>query len=109
VNSGKWLLSTAGGTRPLWARNLREIFYVAPSGAVMAVPIEGGPTLKFGNAEKLFDWAVPAFIGRSYDVSRDGRRFLMMRPVGESDTVSAPTSLVVQHFDEELKRLVPTK
>ena len=110
VNSGRWLISTAGGTRPLWASNVREIFYVAPSGAVMTVPIESGSTWEAGTPVKLFDWPIPAFTGRSYDVSRNGLRFLMMKPVDASDAASAPTSLiVVQHFDEELKRLVPAK
>ena len=37
VNAGQWLISTAGGTRPLWAPNGQELFYVAPDGALMAV------------------------------------------------------------------------
>jgi hypothetical protein len=48
--------------------------------------------------------------GRWGDVSPDGKRFLMMKAAGESDSGSAPPHLVVvQHFDEELKRLVPAK
>jgi Tol biopolymer transport system component len=31
VNSGHWQVSTIGGTRPLWARNGQELFYVSPS------------------------------------------------------------------------------
>lgn len=46
--------------------------------------------------------------GRNYDMSPDGRRFLMIKE-GGADLVAAPPQLVVvQHFDEELKRLVPT-
>ena len=36
VGAGQWLISTAGGTRPLWAPNGQELFYVAPGGALMA-------------------------------------------------------------------------
>jgi serine/threonine-protein kinase len=32
VNSGRWQVSTEGGTRPLWARSGRELFYVTPAG-----------------------------------------------------------------------------
>ena len=47
--------------------------------------------------------------GRSYDVSRDGQRFLMIKE-GGGDRTAAPVSIiVVQHWVEELKRLVPTK
>jgi hypothetical protein len=48
--------------------------------------------------------------GRTYDVSPDGRRFLMIKPGGGTDSTAAPASLVVvQNWLEELKRLVPSK
>ena len=48
--------------------------------------------------------------GRSYDIAPDGQRFLMLKPVGGSESTPAPTSLVVvQHWGEELKRLVPSR
>jgi hypothetical protein len=40
----------------------------------------------------------------SYDVS-DGQRFLVLKSVSES--AAPPQLVIVQHFDEELKRLVP--
>jgi hypothetical protein len=46
-------------------------------------------------------------VGRNYDVSPDGQRFLVVKPVNASN--EAPQLVVVQHFDEMLKRLVPTK
>jgi hypothetical protein len=43
-------------------------------------------------------------------VAPDGRRFLMIKPVGLADQTTPPTSIVVvQNWFEELKRLVPTK
>ena len=46
-------------------------------------------------------------LGRTYDVSPDGLRFLMLKAPG-TDASAAPTALiVVQQWDEELKRLVP--
>ena len=44
VNSGRWQVSTAGGTRPLWARSGQELFYVSPTGALMRVGVERGPS-----------------------------------------------------------------
>ncbi|HVH25505.1 MAG TPA: hypothetical protein VM818_02055 [Vicinamibacterales bacterium] len=47
--------------------------------------------------------------GRGYDIAPDGRRFLMIKESAGSESTTPPASLVVvQHFDEELKRLVPT-
>jgi serine/threonine-protein kinase len=40
VNSGHWQVSTNGGTRPLWARNGQELFYVSAAGALMRVGVE---------------------------------------------------------------------
>jgi hypothetical protein len=46
----------------------------------------------------------------TFDVSADGRRFLMIRPIRRVD--SGPTAaalVVVQNWFEELKQRVPTK
>jgi serine/threonine-protein kinase len=32
VSGGRWQVSTGGGSRPLWARNGEELFYLNPSG-----------------------------------------------------------------------------
>ena len=48
--------------------------------------------------------------GRMYDIAPNGRRFLMAKEGGGSESTPAPTTLVVvQHWGEELKRLVPPK
>jgi len=47
--------------------------------------------------------------GRSYDIAANGQRFLMTKAAGSDATGAPPQIVVVQHFDEELKRLVPTK
>ena len=44
VNSGHWQVSAAGGTRPLWTRNGRELIYVSPTGALMSVGVARGPS-----------------------------------------------------------------
>jgi serine/threonine-protein kinase len=112
ANSGRWPVSTGGGTRPLWARSGKELFYLGPSGAVMSTSVEGGSTFRAGNPTRLFEGPYSLYAGapgRTYDVSLDGQRFLMIKVAGPDGT-SAPTSIVVvQNWTEELKRLVPTK
>ena len=111
VSSGLWAVSTGGGTEPLWARDGRELFYRAPSGAMMPVPITPGSTWTAGTPTALFD--ARSYIpggNRSYDVSRDGRRFLMMKnsqPAAQTPT--APRIVVVQNWFEELKARAPVK
>ena len=47
---------------------------------------------------------------RTYDVSADGKRFLMIKPVTGSDgSLTLASVVVVQNWLEELKRLVPTR
>jgi hypothetical protein len=50
-------------------------------------------------------------LGRTYDVSLDGKRFLRIKLSDASpDNSSAPVNfVVVQNWFEELKRLVPAK
>jgi hypothetical protein len=43
---------------------------------------------------------------RNYDVSSDGQRFLRIKNGGADQTAAAPKVIVVQHWTEELKRLV---
>ena len=69
--------------------------------------------LTAGTPMKLLErgyYTPSGYSGRTYDVSPDGQRFLMIKDGGGTDQSAAPTSLiVVQHWTEELKRLVPTK
>jgi serine/threonine-protein kinase len=114
VQTGRWQVSRAGGTRPLWARSGRELFYLAPpaltSGvAMMAVPVESGPGFRAGNPTRLF--AGPYFAElnpRTYDVSPDGQRFLMIKDKTANPAVSNRI-IVVENFFEELKRRAPLK
>ena len=55
-------------------------------------------------------FTIPGNPGRTYDVARDGQRFLMIKQGGGADQTAAQLQvIVVQHWVEELKRLVPTK
>jgi dipeptidyl aminopeptidase/acylaminoacyl peptidase len=115
VAGGRWQVSTGGGRQPLWARSGQELFYRAPNGALMRVGVARGATWAATVPAKLLDAGSYAGTGtadnaRSYDIAPDGQRFLMLKPDGGSGSTPTPTSLVVvQHFDEELKRLVPVK
>ena len=110
VEGGRWQVSTAGGARPVWARNGTELFYLAPGGALMRVTVDSGTTWSAGVSIKLFDWpyySTAAANGRTYDVSADGQRFLMIRRGDGSDDSASPPIVIVQYWTEELKRLVP--
>ena len=109
--AGRWQVSTAGGTRPLWARDGRELFFFDSDGALHRAAVEATEaTWNAGAPTKLLE---PRYYtgsninqDRTYDVSPDGQRFLMIKP--GRDSTAPPTVIVVQHFDVELKRLAPS-
>jgi serine/threonine-protein kinase len=113
VGGGQWLVSTAGGKTPLWARSGKELFYVGADEAVLRVPVEArGGTWNAGTPTKLLDARYLTHVAadvRMYDVSPDGQRFLMLKALG-TDPDSGPSALiVVQHWDEELKTRVTAR
>jgi Tol biopolymer transport system component len=77
-------ISPAGGRQPRWRADGKEIYYVAPDGYVVAVPMIPGARLDAGSPTPLF--RVEPEI-QNYDVSSDGSRFLVSAPldkIGES-------------------------
>ena len=112
VNSGLWQVSTGGGSEPMWARDGRELFYATPGGALMSVQVEPGATWMAGAPAKIVEGRYffgnpTGTFGRTYDVSPDSSRFLMIKPMGASDQNGPPQIVIVLHFVDELKRLVP--
>ena len=110
VEDGQWLISRGGGTKPLWGPDGRELFYLSLGGQLTAVPIEADGSFTFGNPEVVFEetyFIGSPFRGRTYDISPDGKRFLMIKVGGPGDETE-PTQLVLtQNWLDELKRLVP--
>jgi hypothetical protein len=54
--------------------------------------------------------APPIDSGRSYDVSPDGQKFLMIKDsFGSTENAPSRSIVVVQHWDEELRKLAATK
>jgi eukaryotic-like serine/threonine-protein kinase len=70
-------LSPAGGKRPRWRRDGKELFYVAPGGFVMALPVTLGSHLEAAAPVPLF--RVDSEI-ENYDAAADGSRFLVSMP-----------------------------
>ncbi|HEY5622396.1 MAG TPA: protein kinase [Gammaproteobacteria bacterium] len=102
---GLWQVSTDGGRHPAWSRDGEELFYRSGD-ALMAVAIEYEPSFAPGNPEVLFEGPYfGAAGGRTYDVSPNGERFLMIKRI--EGTTAVPQIIVVQNWFEELERLAP--
>ena len=102
----RWKVSPANGSEPMWTRGGRELVY-RKGDSVMAVSVdlESG---RSGTPRVLFAGPYPDNPGwtrpRSYDVSRDGERFLMMKLPAEQ---SRPRVAVVLNWFAELQAKVP--
>jgi Tol biopolymer transport system component len=66
-------ISVAGGRLPRWGRDGKELYYIAPDDSLMSIPIGLGTQLHSGSPVLLFRMESI----RDYDVSPDGRRFLV--------------------------------
>jgi serine/threonine-protein kinase len=113
VDGGRWQISTTGGSRPAWAHSGRELFYLDATNVLMAVPVRTTPTFSAGNPAKVFEtrYLVPNN-GRTYDVSPDGQRFVMIKDTAADDRErggAPPNIVVVLNWFEELKQRVPVK
>jgi serine/threonine-protein kinase len=113
----RYQISTNGGEQPAWRGDGRELFYVQNGGynlggvpTLMSVKVATAPAFRAGTPEKVFEnEALLTPWGRSYDVAPDGQRFLLTLSK-EATTNPTPTQMIfVQHWFEELKRLLPTQ
>ncbi|MGH9383321.1 MAG: hypothetical protein ACRD2N_03375, partial [Vicinamibacterales bacterium] len=84
------LVSRGGGTAPRWRGDGKELFYLAPDGKMMAVEVMAGPEFRVGSPRPLFQTPPGTVVG---DVTADGKRFLLVTPVGPS--ASAPFTVVL--------------
>ncbi len=110
VNSGKLKISTGGGQQPRWSPDGRELFYRTGDMRMMAVTVETEPSFRAGLPKELFrdDYSFMG-PGQAWDISPDGKRFLMMKEIAadESEAVTPRRINVVLNWFEELKERVP--
>jgi serine/threonine-protein kinase len=88
-------ISAGGGTRPVWSRDGKTLYYREGS-RMAAATVVRDPALRVVSRQMLFDGAYD----REFDVSPDGSRFLMI------ETKSSGMSLIViPNWLTELRRL----
>jgi serine/threonine-protein kinase len=114
VEAHQWVISSGGGEEPKWAPDGRTLFFRSAK-SLMAAVVETAHGFSFRAPEPVLDITGYEFFRgppRTYDVSPDGRRFLLVKPVTgtAADSVAQPLQIViVQNWTEELKRRVPKK
>ena len=101
VEGNQVQVSNAGGTLPLWSRDGAELFYLQTSAArteLVSVAVRSGgadQAFAFGERNVILDWPYFGLLGRSYDVSPDGERFLAIRAGDAAANANATVDITV--------------
>lgn len=102
---GKWQVSNGGGTQPRWRGDGKELFYLAADGKMMAVPLTVGGNFNSGAPAALFQASVREQVAGSelvsYDVSKDGQRFLINSQLEKAET---KPMMVILNWREDLEK-----
>jgi eukaryotic-like serine/threonine-protein kinase len=90
---GKWPVSASGGSEPVWSPDGRELFFRSGD-AILSVPVSTAGAFTAGQPRPVVRGAYePGINGYpNYDVSRDGKRFLMVKPAAQRE---APLEVVL--------------
>ncbi|HEX8815025.1 MAG TPA: protein kinase [Terriglobales bacterium] len=100
--SGRWQVSTAGGSRPNWRKDGKELFFISPDQQMMAVDVaQNGASLQLGTPHALFKEVLVSNTAGPYTVSADGKRFIMNMILQQS--VTEPLTLIT-NWTADLKQ-----
>jgi len=106
-----------GGSRPLWARNGKELFYLDGNGLLTGVAVQTTGAFASGSPTKIlntryfsgFGRAGQAVAGRTYDVSHDGKRFLMIKDDVSGDQTAGRRIVLVLNSGTEFHARIGSK
>jgi len=100
---GRWQVSTAGGSRPNWRKDGKELFFINNlDQQVMAVDVnQNGASLQLGTPHALFKAATVGGASGPYTVSADGKKFVMNTVLPQS--ITEPLTLIT-NWPADLKQ-----
>ena len=102
LGSGKWQVSTGGGSQAQWRSDGKELYYVSIDTKLMAVPVKLDGSLEIGTATPLFQTGIDYYLpAHRYAVAADGQRFLINAPV---ETKSDAPYVVILNWTSTLKK-----
>ena len=100
---GRWPISNGGGTFAAWSKDGRELIYRSRD-RIMSAPVKStATTFEVGTSTALFTANADNGLASAFQLSRDGKRLLMVRTTGE-DRIT-----VILNLPAELLRLQQAK
>jgi len=110
----KTQVSNDGGTDPVWKRSGGELFY-RNGERMMAVPVSTASAFTAGRPQELWkghyshgmstSCGQPGLSSSNYDVTADGKRFLMIKDDDDQDSAMSRQIIVALGWADELNRL----
>jgi serine/threonine-protein kinase len=106
----KWQVLDQMASNPRWARD-GSLYLLRQDGLIVSTRVtsEGGAPV-FGKEEALFrleSYDIGSRITNGWDVSPDGRRFIILVREGATNGVEANHVTLASNFADELRRLAP--
>jgi serine/threonine-protein kinase len=110
TGGGKWQISDGGGGQPRWSGDGRELFFRNDSGIMVAAITGTQDSFRADKAKVVFEGiflggtdglALPGVSFHDYDVSKDGKRFVMFP--GELRGAGLSSVNLVTGWSQELK------
>ena len=88
TDSGRWQISSDGGSEPLWSHSGKELFYKSSDEELIVVQLSDGDAFAWDDQNMLFSTAdyrsSPQH--QAYDIFPDDQRFLMIKLEAADDT-----------------------
>jgi len=112
VNSGRWQISTSGGTAARWAHSGRELFFQGPANEIMVATIRTTPSFQPSDPRQLIapqPQLMPSNVVPNYALTPDDRRFLMVRLAAADAPPGAGQLVVVENWLREFREKVKGK
>jgi serine/threonine-protein kinase len=110
IEQGQWQISADGGTGAMWSPAGQELFYQTNDRKLISVPFSlthGFEALKQTTVLDLRPY-FSVGLGRHFDISRDGKRFVMIKESVTPDARPVSVAVVLNWFTE-LQQRVPTR
>ena len=103
---GKWQISPAGGWKPIWSRNGRELFYVE-SGRIMVVEYASQGNSFVAGKPRVWSQKRILDVGfTNLDLAPDGKRFAIF-PQPEKEPDDSHTVTFLLNFVTDVMRRIP--
>ncbi len=100
--AGRWQVSTAGGAKPVWRKDGKELYFFSTDQQMMAVDVsQKGASLELGTPHALFKATTVGGGSGAYTVSADGKKFIMNTVLPQS--ITEPLTLIT-NWPADLKQ-----